>query len=200
MKQFLYLACLVLFPVTPSWGAGTVSLPITFSGGGASDLVVTVTSELRVPVYGRIPRPGTQFTLVWEDVFDTDQAPAAGLPVTPYASGIRARMVSGPGGPTWEAMAYQSWQAFGRNLEMTFQFNPVFGSQMAQVVNFSFPENEFVIHPGSVSLPSSAGMPLPTNEPTGISLYAMGVPVPEPSSVALLGTGSLLLIRRRRIC
>ncbi|MCP5547508.1 MAG: PEP-CTERM sorting domain-containing protein [Akkermansiaceae bacterium] len=199
MKQVLYLACLVMFLVTPSWGAGTVSLPITFSGGGASDLVVTVTSELRIPVYGRIPHPGILFTLVWEDVFNTDQTPASGLPATPYTSGIRATMMAGPGGPTWDAAAYESWGTSGRDLEMTFRFNLLFGSQMASLVNVAFPDNDFVIHPGSVTLPASAGMPLPTNAPSGISLYAIGVPVPEPSFVGLLGMGALLLLRRRKV-
>ncbi len=170
---------------------------VTFSGGGPGNLVVTVTSELRIPVVGTIQSPGTVFTVVLKDVYSAAQPANSGIPSTAYASGIAAKMERSPSLATLNASSYGTWGSSSRDFVMIFTFNAFFGSQLSNP-SLQNIDRVFVISPGTITLPSTYGIQAPDQAVSSIQLYSFGNLIPEPGTALLGALGSLFLMRRRR--
>lgn len=186
--------------------AGLVSCgmaAVTFSGGSGGDpLVLTLTSDLRLPV--QFTGDGQSFILLLEDAYLTDQQTTWATPTTSYGStgSITVAFEMGDG----SLIEFTDYSVMGplngnyaridpNDFVMTFTINPASG-----LVNG---DDTLLIRAGSITMgpgvavPDAAISSVMGLNPDGTDLTFI-LPVPEPSVALLLGVGGIPLLRRRR--
>lgn len=174
------------FLISSTWGA------VTFSGGtGGNPVVMTITSDLHIPLSTAINGPRVGFVL--EDVYATGRTtPAGGTPTTNTITGYL-------GGELTSVVLVYSVD-FGAGAIDPNDLYVFFDGGLIQAPAGAV----FTIRAGSMTLPASTE--LPDFQPTAITaiIDENGIaisnpqPIPEPSAILLGAAASLALLRRRR--
>lgn len=194
--------------------SGSVARASILFSGTPGAMVMTVTEEIRIPL--STPLTESKFVMVLQDAYDTDQ----GFKATSHSG------YGDPGSVEGSVELAGGGVNVGTSFTDTGTYPDNFGivTPRSFYVGFGLTDQQgaagdiVVISPGTIVFPSYVGAKVPNivtddtliqlalgwgsfpigSEPVTIAAASSHLPIPEPTSLAMLGVGALAAVARRR--